>query len=47
MMYLPTTVPLIDPEMKITGSAIPKAMRETVSPAESRAGDLTSAPTKA
>jgi len=35
------------PEMKMTGRAIPKAMRETSLLAESRAGLLTSLPTKA
>jgi len=40
-------VPLMEPEMKITGSATPKAILEIVVPADSKAGDLTSWPTKA
>ena len=46
-MYLPTTVELMLPEMKITGRAIPKAARATVELAmDRRAGESTSAPTK-
>ena len=44
--YLQTTVVLIEPEMKITGSAMPKTTREIRGPAERRAGDYTVWPTK-
>ena len=46
MMYLPTTVVLMAPEMKTTGSAIPKATRDTTFEPESIAGLLTLLPTK-
>ena len=41
-MSLPSTTLLIDPLMKITGRAIPKATLLTVLPAESNAGLETS-----
>ena len=46
MMYLPTTVVLMLPEMKMTGSATPNATRDTRFGAERMAGLSTSAPTK-
>ena len=47
MMYFPTTVVLMLPEMKMTGRAMPKATRATVCGLERMAGLLTSLPTKA
>ena len=46
MMYLPTTVVLMAPEIKMTGSAIPKATRDTSFEPDSIAGLSTSRPTK-
>lgn len=40
-------MPLIEPEMKITGSATPKAILAMRFPADRSAGDWTSWPTKA
>lgn len=47
MVYLQTTTELMEPEMKITGRAIPKATFDTSAPADRRAGLWTFWPMKA